>query len=174
MKSYQIRRANLTDVGKIAVLANYVWLDTYVAGGISEDIAHYLIAYMQPENFLSKLQHPDYHGLVLLEDQALLGYALLKQNQSCPSEPKFTCELENLYIKSQFQGLGLGKRLLHHAVKNLGTAIWLTVNTKNTEASGFYQSQGFSPRALVYFELGQSLHENQVLVLENCEPLLTE
>ncbi len=50
--------------------------------------------------------------------------------------------IEMLFIAPSRRGGGIGKRLLHHAIEQLG-ATALDVNEQNPQALGFYQHHGF-------------------------------
>jgi len=53
-------------------------------------------------------------------------------------------ELDHLYINVEYQGSGLGSRLLNEAKLQSPQSIELYTFQKNSRAQGFYESHGFS------------------------------
>ena len=51
-------------------------------------------------------------------------------------------KIEMLFVSAGFRGAGLGKRLLVHAMEDLGCRA-LDVNEQNPQAAGFYEHFGF-------------------------------
>jgi putative acetyltransferase len=51
-------------------------------------------------------------------------------------------KVEMLFIHPQWRGQGIGRRLLEHAIKALGSTK-VDVNEQNQQAVGFYQRMGF-------------------------------
>jgi putative acetyltransferase len=51
-------------------------------------------------------------------------------------------KLEMLFIAPQHRGMGLGKKLLNHAIEHYRVTE-LDVNEQNPQALGFYEKQGF-------------------------------
>ncbi len=66
----------------------------------------------------------------LTQNTILTGFISIAQNK-----------IEMLFISPDYIGLGLGKRLIDHAI-NLG-AVKVDVNEQNTNALAFYQKMGF-------------------------------
>ena len=54
-------------------------------------------------------------------------------------------KLEMLFVDPDERGHGIGKRLLTHAVRDLGVRE-LSVNEQNPQARGFYEHMGFAVR----------------------------
>jgi diamine N-acetyltransferase len=44
------------------------------------------------------------------------------------------------------------------------TALWFTINAPNANALAFYQHQGYTQVGTSYFALGDTQHENHVLL----------
>lgn len=82
------------------------------------------------------------------------GYYSLN-HQPCPyltdhqrySQKVKSTELKQIYILSNFYGLGLGDKLFQHALdeakKNQSYYLWLCVSDKNVRAQSFYLKRGF-------------------------------
>lgn len=74
---------------------------------------------------------PSAKTFVILKDYKIVGFYSLYENT-----------LAAIFVKNEFQGLGLGKKLLEHA-KEQTDELFLTVYKKNTSSYNFYLSQGF-------------------------------
>ncbi len=164
-----IRPAAPEEASRLAVLATQVWLHTYATGGVSPEIAAYVLAELTPARYAESLQDPSVHVLVAAKDESLLGLAVLRHGEPCPTQsPRSTVELQTLYVQEHFIGKGLGASLLHSAETwardRAQCPLWLTVNARNERAIDFYRRHGYARTGTAYFELGASRHENHVLV----------
>jgi hypothetical protein len=57
-----IRSGRSEDANRLAVLAAQVWLHTYATGGITADIAEYVLHELTPEKYLALLNDPTCRG----------------------------------------------------------------------------------------------------------------
>jgi ribosomal protein S18 acetylase RimI-like enzyme len=163
-----IRVGRSEDASRLAVLATQVWLHTYSTDGITRDIAEYVLREFTPEKFSELLNDPVSHVVVAEQRESLVGLAVVKFGVSCPAGNNSAAELQTLYVQEHFAGRGIGKLLLQAAEakvrQQLNTALWLTVNAKNTEAIAFYARQGYAKVGTSFFVLGAGRHENHVLI----------
>lgn len=163
-----LRAAQTTDVNRLAVLATQVWLHTYATEGISTDIADYTLGQLTPEKYLSVLDDASSNLIVAECGANLVALAVLKFGVPCPSSGRSSTELQTLYVQEHFVGKGIGEQLLKEAearaLSQAGTALWLTVNVYNANAIGFYSHQGYSKVGTAFFAVGDSQHENHVLI----------
>lgn len=166
--SPSIRVAQTQDASRLAVLAVQVWLHTYATEGISRDIAEYILSDLSPQKYLALLSDPSSHVLVAERGENLIGLAVVKFGVPCPASERSSTELETLYVQEPFVSQGVGKLLLQAAQakarEHVNTALWLTVNAKNSRAIAFYQNLGYSKVGTTYFVLGAGRHENHVLI----------
>jgi ribosomal protein S18 acetylase RimI-like enzyme len=143
-------------------------LHTYATGGINGDIAQYVLSELTPERYLALLNEPTIHLIVAEHNESLVGVAVVKFGVQCPAGARSAAELQTLYVQEHFIGQGVGKALLQAAEakarKQSGSALWLTVNAKNTRAIAFYEHRGYSKVGTAYFVLGEGRHENHVLI----------
>lgn len=163
-----IRAAQATDANCLAVLATQVWLHTYATEGISREIAEYTLAQLTPEKYLSVLADPSSNVWVVECGGNLVGLAVVKFGVACPASGRSSTELQTLYVQEHFVGQGVGSLLLQtaeeRACSQARTALWLTVNVHNSNALAFYQRRGYCQIGTSYFALGESQHENHVLI----------
>ena len=104
---------------------------------------HYSIAVIK-----SNLSNPDMTYRVAFRKGKAVGFFLVK-NQSCPlTLDGGAVELKQIYVLASEFGTGLGKQLLHDAIRHVHDAgkawIWLSVSDLNHRASAFYLKHGFS------------------------------
>ena len=164
----QIRVGLQSDVGRLAVLASQVWLHTYATDGISDEIAQYVLSELTVEKFSASLSDPQSRLLVAECRESLVGFAVVKFGGTCPTGAASVAELQTLYVQEHFIGHGIGKSLLQaaeaEAREQSGSPLWLTVNAQNARAIAFYERQRYSKVGTAYFVLGQTRHENHVLI----------
>jgi diamine N-acetyltransferase len=166
--SLQIRVGLPSDAGRLAVLASQVWLHTYATEGITNEIAQYILSELTVEKFAASLGEPEVCLLVAECGECLVGFAVVKFDALCPTGAGAVVELQTLYVQEHFIGHGIGRSLLQTAEtkarEQSSSSLWLTVNAKNVRAIAFYARQGYVKVGTTYFVLGQSRHENHVLV----------
>ena len=163
----RIRPAKPRDATRIAALGIQVWLHTYATSGVSGVVADYVLQEFSEGRLVDKIADPQ--RLVLIAEDAghLLGYAVL---HFAAPQADLRTELETLYVQAHSLGQGIGHALLAEARSaaargNGSSAIWLTVNARNTRAIAFYQRQGFGEIGETDFMLGGTAHRNLVMVV---------
>jgi ribosomal protein S18 acetylase RimI-like enzyme len=163
-----IRGAQASDASCLAVLATQVWLHTYATAGISPEIANYTLTQLTPEKYLSVLDDASSHLLVAECGGNLIGFTVVKFGEQCPASSKSCAELQTLYVQEHFVGQGVGRMLLQaaeaKAYSQARTPLWLTVNVSNANAIAFYSCQSYTKVGTANFVLGESQHENHVLI----------
>ena len=166
--SLYIRSGRSEDADRLAVLATQVWLHTYATGGVTADIAEYVLRELTPERYLAVLGDPTCQVLVAASGESLVGLAVVKFGVPCPAGDYSSVELQTLYVQEHFVGCGAGKSLLRaaqtEARQRSNGVLWLTVNAKNARAVAFYAHQGYTKVGTTYFVLGEGRHENHVLI----------
>ena len=91
----------------------------------------------------------------LLEADGLaVGFACICRESRPFVERPGSCEVAALYLRREWQGRGLGRRLLAFCLDQLppGKAVVLFVAKGNGKAAGFYRRMGFSPTGRVLRE----------------------
>jgi len=166
--SLDIRSGRSEDANCLAVLATQVWLHTYATGGITADIAEYVLDELTLEKYRALLNDPTRQVFVAVSGESLVGLAVVKFGAPCPAGDSSSSELRTLYVQAHFAGIGVGKSLLRAAEtaarQRSNDVLWLTVNAKNARAIAFYAHQGYTKIGTSYFVLGEGRHENHVLL----------
>lgn len=163
-----IRHGRLEDANRLAVLAIQVWLHTYATGGITVDIAEYVLRELTPEKYRALLDDSQHQVFVAAGGESLIGLAVVKFGTPCPASSASSAELQTLYVQEHFLGCGAGKALLGaaeaEAKRRSNSVLWLTVNAKNARAIAFYADHGYIKVGITHFIVGKGRHENHVLI----------
>lgn len=136
----QITTASLSNVCVINRLAHQIWWHTYGDFISTEQITFMLNDMYSPASLQTQLQQGHRFKLISFENN-FCGFA-----SYCKTSKIGLFKIHKLYIHQNYQGLGLGKALIHsieNEVKALGaTAIQLNVNREN-KALHFYLNMGY-------------------------------
>jgi ribosomal protein S18 acetylase RimI-like enzyme len=149
-----IRTPEPADADALAALKLETFRESFVEGGFA-------IPY--PADDLALFEAENYSSAKILAEIAdpgrLLGYA---QVGPCklphPEASTDHGELYQLYVRSEAQGLGIGKRLLTIALDHLGATrpgpVWLGVWSGNEKAQTLYRANGFRKVGEYRFPVG--------------------
>ncbi len=161
-----VRAAEVTDAAALAALSIEVWLSTYVKRGISAEFAQYVLDTFTPRAFLAELHDPDVQIFVSDNADGIDGYIKLQPNRTEWGD----MEITTFYVQPRHQGSGVGRALLTRALVHCqtqgATQVWLSTNSENHPAIGFYEKQGFMAVGECYFELEDARYLNVVLARE--------
>jgi ribosomal protein S18 acetylase RimI-like enzyme len=108
----------------------------------------YLEKAFNKEKLAKEILNPDSSFFFLYFKGELAGYLKLNiNNAQTDSVAENALEIERIYVKSDFQGQGLGEHLIKKAVEtataNDKKLIWLSVWEINEGAIKFYKRNGF-------------------------------
>lgn len=169
--SFYIRSGRPEDANRLAVLATQVWLHTYANNGITAEIAEYVLGELTAEKYRVLMNDPTCQVFAAASDESLVGLAVVKFGNPCPTGNASSVELQTLYVQEHFLGCGVGKSLLRaaeaQAIQRSDGVLWLTVNVQNARAIAFYAHQGYAKVGTAHFCLGESRYENHVLIGTN-------
>ncbi|MGF1492485.1 MAG: GNAT family N-acetyltransferase [Microcoleaceae cyanobacterium] len=84
------------------------------------------------ENTNLKRFFPQCHRFVACDQDRIVGFIAIYQNQ-----------ISLLYIDPDYQGRGIGGRLLQLAINIIGSPVWTVTVAGNQKALRFYQRAGF-------------------------------
>lgn len=165
-----IRLATLDDASSLAALSIEVWIGTYLRQGVSGFFADYVLAEYTPARLEGWMADAGQLLMVAEGEEGITGYTCLSFDSPCAQAPGFTTEISTLYVQPRHHGKRIGQALLSAAqdqcrargLKNL----WLTTNSENTPAIGFYHGQGFETLGTTHFRIGDERYPNDVLALE--------
>lgn len=160
-----LRRACPADAPRLAVLAQWVWLDSYAGDGVEARFLPYLVESFCADAFERLIADPDRALWVLEEGAALQGLAQLRRGSPAPvagtAAPEV--ELERLYVAPRCTGRGLGGALMAAARSTWpARALWLSVWEGNAGAQRFYRREGGEYIGDTDFMLDGQAHRNLV------------
>jgi ribosomal protein S18 acetylase RimI-like enzyme len=138
-----IRVAKPADAERLADLARRTFVDAFRDFNTPENMALYVNAAFTTEKLLSELQ--DGASTYIWAEQTGIpaGYAKLRRGtiRGCVTGPR-PVELERMYAETDKIGAGVGKTLLHTAIKIAQAegyhSLWLGVWEFNERAIEFY------------------------------------
>jgi ribosomal protein S18 acetylase RimI-like enzyme len=173
-QAIRIRRAGSEDAAALAELGRRTFEATFGAGNTPEDMAAYLGDAFGEDMQRAEILDPDTVTLLLEHAGALAGYAQLRR-LGLPDEVDrrewfpSPIQLRRLYVDADFQGRGLGRRLLdevHAAARALGgRTLWLTVWERNPRAVGFYEAAGWAVIGETVFVVGDDPQRDHVMAI---------
>ncbi|NIZ12467.1 GNAT family N-acetyltransferase [Phaeobacter sp. HF9A] len=162
----RLRTATPSDASSLAALSIEVWIGTYLRQGISGQFADYVLSTFTRQRFLDLLHAPDEQLIVSQNRSGIDGYIRLTRNQGNPVTAAAGCEISTLYVQPRHQGTGIGRALLDAGLAQARRweqeTAWLTTNSENTAAIGFYLAQGFERIGTTAFMLGNDAYPNDV------------
>jgi ribosomal protein S18 acetylase RimI-like enzyme len=165
-----IRRARTEDAPCLAALSIEVWLGTYIRKGITPMFADYVLAEFTAHRFLTILDDADEQIFVSDNMEGIDGYVRVSHGRASGAEACCDTEIATLYVQPRHQGRKIGKRLLAealgHCVSLGATRPWLMVNSENSQAIGFYQSQGFALVGQTHFRIEDNAYLNEILAID--------
>ncbi len=140
------------DLPVIRSLAERIWRVSY-PGMISEDQIEYMLGWMYS---IERLRQ-DLRSGVVFEwarfEGTPVGY-LATQVESVSA----VLHLHKVYVLPEFQGRGIGSRLIDHALRTAESAgcrtVRLNVNKGNSRAVACYRRHGFTQEASVVNDIG--------------------
>lgn len=164
----RIRRATADDAGRLAKLGAKTFLAAYGDANDPADLAAYVAATYTDRQLAAELRRPEVTYLIAESGKEAVGFAKLvfgsDQRAVAAAAP---VELEQLYVRQDRQGGGVGSELLAAAVeqarKHRCDVLWLGVWEHNPRAIAFYERHGFSRLGTHSFRLGAKLQTDWVM-----------
>ena len=128
MPTLAIRTARADEVDEIG----RVWMESWVSTGL-EEASQYLLA-----NLRARVRHEMEKGwsLYVADDDGRIAAMLALH---LPDR-----YLDQLFVAPDYQGRGLGRRLLSFTRKHLPDEIWLRCVRENDKAWRWYEREGFA------------------------------
>lgn len=151
-------------------IAQKTFIDTFGHQNDEADMKVYLKEAFSLSNIKKEFYNPHSQFYFLRIDDQVAGYSKLN-TKDAQSENKGddNIEIERIYLEKSFQGKGLGKALMVHAIETAKEKgmnyIWLGVWEKNQKAIDFYKKFGFVIFDDHYFTLGKDVQRDLLMEL---------
>ncbi len=163
-----LKKATPSDTELIVNLGRETYYDAFHAVNSEETMSLYLAEAFNETKIGEELMHPGSEFHILYREGEPAGYIKvnLSSAQSDIKDPE-SLELERIYVRQRFKGLGCGRVLMEEAfsiARNKDCSyIWLGVWEKNSAALAFYSRMGFVKFGGHQFRMGDELQDDFLL-----------
>lgn len=147
--SITLRKAKVEDIQILFRVGRQSYSENFAKHWNEGGLEWYLDREYGLERFKSDLNNPDVNYFIAFFQDEAVGFMKVKLNSNLLNHAAVTeMEIEKLYFRKEYQGRGLGKKLMACAFE-LGREqkiqiIWLGVIDTNERAIKFYQKLGFT------------------------------
>lgn len=166
-----IKSVDKSDLKTLQRIARETFLESFGDQNTEENINLYLEEGLSLKSLKQQINNPDTDFYFLYYNSQLAGYLKLNQGLAqTDSKLENALEIERIYIKSEYQGEGLGGRLLRYSLseaKDRGLDwLWLGVWENNQKAIAFYTHYGFQVFDQHNFRLGNELQRDYLMKIK--------
>ena len=167
----KLMKCTTDDLAQLAKLSINTYMETYSVLSTMETVQKHTDIAFTEEALLKELAHPYSEFYFALLDEEIAGYIKLNTDGAQTDEvAKDALEVERIYIQNQFQGRGVGRRLIeeaiHMACQKGKKRIWLGVWEKNEQALAFYKRMGFTRQGEHIFMFADEACTDYIMVKE--------
>ena len=167
----ELRKANLSDLPELLVLARTSFLQAFTAGNKLENVQAYLAEAFTESKLTQEMQEPASTFIVASLEGELVGYTKLNLSaaQADVKDPA-SVEVARLYTLEKVWGSGLGQLLLEAAIdfgrQEGKTWLWLGVWEHNARAIRFYEKNGLRIFGSHPFPFGDEIQKDWLMRME--------
>lgn len=155
-----IKRCTENDVSTLQEISIQTFSETFEHDNEEEHLLSYLEKAYNIEKLREELSKTNSFFYFIKHQDKIAGYLKVnvkdKQTEAMGND---ALEIERIYIRKEFQKLGLGKKLLNHAFAvahdQQVRKIWLGVWEENKNALAFYKKNGFIKSGQHSFFMGE-------------------
>ncbi len=143
-----IKKCCIDDLSDLMQLSKETFYQTFSKSNTAQDMATYLESAYNENKLKKELCNPSSLFFFIYFDEMLAGYLKINEpHAQTDLNDVESLEIERLYVLKDFQGFGLGKRLMEYAI-NLAIEkgkkyLWLGVWENNQKALRFYKDYKF-------------------------------
>ena len=168
--SAAIRYAAPTDASELSLLGAHTFRATYAEANRPDLVDGYIADHYSPTMQLAELQDSRLIYLVAEIDTRLVGFALLRTDQTHPGvKGTHPIRLARIYVDTPYVGYGLGSSLMEHCINDCRSSghdvQWLGVWEENRKAIAFYERWGFRRVGFEFFDVGGDKQRDAILTL---------
>lgn len=162
----KLRLARPSDAPSLAAISIEVWLGTYIRRGVSAAFAEYALREFTAEKVAALIAGTRETFIVSENEEGPDGFIRLTSGNHAPVPGCSDHEISTLYVQPRHHGRGIGRALLEVGLgraRNAGCpSVWLTTNSENAPAIGFYLSRGFVKVGATHFRIGDQAYPNDI------------
>ena len=165
-----IEPGRVTDAKALSAIAQSTFELACPAESNKSEIAKYIAENLGEPQFKQMLLSDETPVFCAWANSSIVGFLILRLSSQCPANPTLarTTQLERLYVSPDFHGTGASDLLMRAAFdichKRHRTGIWLSVFSGNLRAIRFYARSGFAKVGATYFEMGNEMHLDDVML----------
>ncbi|MDF1694895.1 MAG: N-acetyltransferase [Saprospiraceae bacterium] len=161
------RRILENDVDDLQNIALKTFEDSYKHLNTASNFQWYVQRAFNKSQLLSEIKNGESWLYFVLQQDIIIGYLKFNVGKAQTEvHSKEYLEVERIYLNHTYQGMGIGKQMIHFAnriAKEMTKdKIWLGVWDKNPKAIKFYQGMGFEESGSHIFVFGD---ENQTDII---------
>ena len=163
-----LKKCTETDVDILRSLLTKTFSDTFAHLNTPENMELYLNQAFAREQILEELENQNSAFYLIYQDGSPAG--CLKVNEAAAQTEigdPHSLEIERIYVAKEFQGTGIGGRLMDEAVRLASEQkkeyIWLGVWEKNERAIRFYERKGFYRTGSHTFTVGNDEQTDYIM-----------
>lgn len=163
-----LRECTLKEFDMFRELSIRTYYETFANLNTPEDMRIYLEDAFNVERLIKEFNDSSSSFFLLYADDSLVGYLKLNEapSQTDINDPD-ALEIERIYVSSKFQGHGLGRYLMEHAISIANERnkkyLWLGVWEKNVKAIHFYKQHGFYEIGTHTFVMGEDVQSDYIM-----------
>jgi ribosomal protein S18 acetylase RimI-like enzyme len=169
---FEIRTGTADDAVALSLLGQATFLEAFAGILNGPDILAHCARAHSVDVYRAWLADPCYCSWLALAQPGLapVGYAVLAPSDlPVPDPHPGEVEVKRTYLLSRFQGSGLGKVLMSHAIERAraegARRLLLGVYSENAGAIAFYQRLGFGTIGHRPFTVGTMVYDDFVMSL---------
>ncbi|MBR9759241.1 GNAT family N-acetyltransferase [bacterium] len=160
--TFQLRTPSLNDLGALTELGRATFVETFGDLYTPEDLHAFLTGVYSEKSVSEELNNPDLQFQVLTQEEELVGFAKIGPVHVPAENPAPSAmELWQLYVRQEFLGQGLGKKLMAWAEEQFALRkapeVYVSVFSENERAIRFYESHGFKKIGEYGFPVGDQI-----------------
>jgi len=165
-----IEQGRVTDAKALSAIAQSTFELACPAESNKSEIAKYIAENLGEPQFKQMLLSDETPVFCARANSSIVGFLILGLSSPCPANPTLahTTELKRLYVSPDFHGTGAADLLIRAAFdichKHHRAGIWLSVFSGNLRAIRFYARSGFAKVGSTYFEMGNEMHLDDVML----------
>lgn len=166
----EIRKLSGKDLGDLQSISKSTFYTAFASENTGENMQSYMESAFSNESLAAELDNPASLFYFALLEKDIAGYLKLNTGQAQTDfRQENSLEIERIYVKEEFQGREIGKRLLEHTLsiareKN-ADFVWLGVWERNPGAIRFYERNGFVKYSTHPFMLGNDRQTDIIMKL---------